>query len=42
MAVWTMTSDGIRARVVPAHRAYAVALTENDSLGGQPLYGSSP
>ena len=29
MALWTMTPDGERVLVVPAHRAYAAAMTEN-------------
>ena len=35
MAVWTMTPDGRRARVVPAHRAYAAAMTEDYPLTGE-------
>ena len=30
MALWTMTPDGERVLVVPAHRAYAAAMTEDD------------
>ena len=29
-ALWTMTPDGRRVLVVPAHRAYAAAMTEDD------------
>ena len=32
MAFWTMTPNGQRVRVVPAHRAYAAAITEDDPL----------
>ena len=32
MALWTMTLDGQRLLVVPAHRAYAAAMTEGDPL----------
>ena len=32
MAVWIMTPDGRRARVVLAHRAYAAAMTEDYPL----------
>ena len=32
MALWTMNPDGRRVRVVPAHRAYAAAMTEGELL----------
>ena len=32
MALWTMTPDGEWVLVVPAHRAYAAAMTEDDPL----------
>ena len=32
MALWTMTPVGERVLVVPAHRAYAAAMTEDDPL----------
>ena len=32
MALWTMTPDGTRLLVIPAHRAYAAAMTEDEPL----------
>ena len=32
MSLWTMAPDGQRVLVVPAHRAYAAAMTEDDPL----------
>ena len=32
MALWTMTPDGERVLVVPAHRAYAASMPEDDLL----------
>ncbi len=35
MALWTMTPDGTWLLVVPAHRAYAAAMTEDEPLSGE-------
>ena len=35
MALWTMKHDGTRVLVVSAHRAYAAAMTEDNSLTGE-------
>ena len=35
MALWTMKPDGIRALVVPAHRAHAAAMVEDHPLTGE-------
>ena len=32
MALWTMTPNGERVLVVPAHRSYAAAMTEDNPL----------
>ena len=35
VALWTMTPDGTWLLVVPAHRAYAAAMTEDEPLSGE-------
>ena len=35
MALWTMTPDGKRVRVVSDHRAHAAAMTEGKPLTGE-------
>ena len=35
MALWTMKHDGTRVLVVSTHRAYAAAMTEDNSLTGE-------
>ena len=32
MALWTMTPEGTRLLVIPTHRAYAAAMTEDEPL----------
>ena len=32
MALWTMKPNGTRVLIIPAHRAYAAAVTEGDPL----------